>query len=762
MHKNIVSLPACGPVLNRQTPANPPRAWSTTGALLAVLALAAPCARAQDSYTYTGTNGTAAAPSTGTTFAGAFTDTTANTFNVSPASPAGTLTFGGGATTYTAVDDIALTLNGGLAFTNTSGTVTINAGGGTVTAGTATLGFALGAGDVAFAPAINLGTNALAFTGGAAGQATTVSGVISGTGGVTYGSTGTLTLSGNNTYTGGTVVNGGTVVLNKGGGTGTVQGAVTVNTGATLNLATGDAIGYNAGGAVTAVNVNGGTVTSVAGNNEGYLTSFNLTGGTVAAGSLFRFNVNAATPPGITSLASATTSTFAANIDDFPGAGTAGTLTVNVAKGTTTSGVDLTISGVIQQTGQTAGLAGLTKTGAGYLNLTGASTFSGNVAINAGTVNLGAGGADGGASSALGATTGKTITVASGATLSFTANNAFGRGATNTALPTITVNSGGTLLTTRYNVLGAVNLNGGTMTSNDVTDVNNFQAYQLRGNVTVGGTVPSTIASLHSDAVSGGVQLDLPTTFTVNSTGTTGADLTVSAPLRNRSGDYSGFPGGSVGGLTKAGAGTMLLTAASTYTGATTVNAGSLFVSGSLAAGSAVTVSNAGTVFGGTGTVGGAVALNTGATLTAGITTAAAPAVGNLNTGALTLATGSTFNALVTNANSFSTLNAAGTTVLGNAAFSITLAGTASFANGTVLQLITSSVSGAFTNSVYTAGGYSFTADYNTDPGFFDVDVATAAVPEPSTIRLCAGLLIGFAGVARCRQIKGRRNGVSI
>ena len=111
----------------------------------------------------------------------------------------------------------------------------------------------------------------------------------------------------------------------------------------------------------------------------------------------------------------------------------------------------------------------------------------------------------------------------------------------------------------------------------------------------------------------------------------------------------------------------------------------------------------------------------------------------------------------MTNAGSFSTLNAAGTTLLGNAAFSITLAGTASFANGTVLQLITSGVSGAFTNTVYTVGGYSFTADYNTDPGFFDVDVATAAVPEPSTISLCVGLLIGFAGVVQRRRVEGRR-----
>lgn len=80
----------------------------------------------------------------------------------------------------------------------------------------------------------------------------------------------------------------------------------------------------------------------------------------------------------------------------------------------------------------------------------------------------------------------------------------------------------------------------------------------------------------NATATTQGYHLGANTIFTVGSTGATGADLTVSAPLRNQSGDFAD----AAGGFTKSGTGTMLLSGANTYTGGTTVNQGTLTVQG--------------------------------------------------------------------------------------------------------------------------------------------------------------------------------------
>ena len=208
--------------------------------------------------------------------------------------------------------------------------------------------------------------------------------------------------------------------------------------------------------------------------------------------------------------------------------------------------------------------------------------------------------------------------------------------------------------------------------------------------------------------------------------------------------------GGSTTAVTKVGTGALTLGGANTYAGATTVSAGTLVITGSTAAGSAVTVSNSGTMLGGTGTVGGAVTVNNGAIISAGNKVAATPTVGTLTTGALTLNTGSTFNALLSNSGSYSKLSAAGTTTLGNAAFTISLTPGATFTNGTVLELITSGVSGRFTNTDYVTGGYDFKANYTTNAGFFDVTIT--AVPEPATF-VGGLLLVAAAGLGVRRRL---------
>jgi autotransporter-associated beta strand protein len=80
------------------------------------------------------------------------------------------------------------------------------------------------------------------------------------------------------------------------------------------------------------------------------------------------------------------------------------------------------------------------------------------------------------------------------------------------------------------------------------------------------------------------------------------------------------------GTIIKSGTGTMVLSAANTYTGSTTVSNGTLLVNGSLASGATI---NGGTLAG-SGTLGGAVTVNAGGTLAAG---AALNGIGTLTLG---------------------------------------------------------------------------------------------------------------------------------
>ncbi len=189
---------------------------------------------------------------------------------------------------------------------------------------------------------------------------------------------GLVKLGNNNTYTAGTVINGGTLQLGNGtggGGTGIIRGVATVNPGATLILSRVDSVGYNAGVCVSAINVVGGTLSNTSGGNEGYLMDINLTGGTVtSSGGNYVFSAQTPAVYGINSLASPVTSLFSAPIY-FNGLSF-----FNVAQGTTPSGIDLNVSGVIKNS------TGITKSGAGTLELSGANTFAGGLMDNAGTI----------------------------------------------------------------------------------------------------------------------------------------------------------------------------------------------------------------------------------------------------------------------------------------------------------------------------------------------------------------------------------------
>jgi autotransporter-associated beta strand protein len=116
-----------------------------------------------------------------------------------------------------------------------------------------------------------------------------------------------------------------------------------------------------------------------------------------------------------------------------------------------------------------------------------------------------------------------------------------------------------------------------------VAGTGRFQAYGIKGSVTVGGSTASTISDVgqaNGHINVGGVTAGTQTTFQVNDvTGTAATDLLVSAKLQNHA--AAGSLAEVSTGIIKAGAGKMELTDVSRYTGETTVAAGKLALSGS-------------------------------------------------------------------------------------------------------------------------------------------------------------------------------------
>ena len=499
------------------------------------------------------------------------------------------------------------------------------------------------------------GTFTLLATVASGGTATISSAIANhpdiGGGAVTKAGAGTLTLTGGNIFTGAFAINAGTV--NAGGSanntnpTATSLGnmatarAVTVNAGATLNFSSADTIGQFNYKPVGTLVADGGTITRSAGNfnsigdvelkNGGRLTSSN---GQNSAVNSFALNGNV------------TVSGTAASFIDTSGSsnngihiGTSGATSVfDVADVTGDANADLTVSAPLINAVFGAA-AGLIKAGAGTMRTTAGNSYTNGTTLRAGTLvtnnnnGFGSGGTitinDGstGASdtnlfidaSGSSVTMARPITVAnqgSGATTIGASANAGGNFATYSGAITLNksatlqgasagdrteftggiggsggvtvVSSGGTRVIFR----GAANSYGGT------TTITAGSILQLSDGTPTGNSFLADSAAL---VVAGTLRLakagNAETVGALQGSGSVaaiaGADTLV-VGNGGGSGTFSGVlqNGGATLAFTKTGAGTQVLSASSSYTGATNITGGRLQIdsTGALTGTSGITV----------------------------------------------------------------------------------------------------------------------------------------------------------------------------
>jgi len=650
------------------------------------------------------------------------------------------------------------------------------------TAGTVTIAGGVTANDLTFnTTGYTLSGSTLTLNGGTTPTLTigsgsaTISSIVAGSSGLAKSGTGTVTLSAAaNTYTGATAVNAGALVIDATTATGHSffnSSGYAIASGATLQLQSNNASVWRWTGR-TAQITGAGTFLRT-GSAEVYFgnptTSLNQSAGGLAnfQGGTSRYVTTQSTNLGGLTIDNSTVfSSGNVYFDALNGNGTfnsedVGTLFVGM------NGGNGTFSGTINGSGSSA--RSLTKQGSGTQTFSGRNLYTGNTTVNGGTLFINVGTAtvgtfpgaiivnsgtvviDATAATSSSFLNSSGYTIASGATLELTSNNATlwrwsGINAQITGAGTFLrtgsahVYFGNPTVSFNQSAGGLANFQGGTSRYVQTQTTN-------LGGLTVNGATITLSGTGYFDALSGN--------GTINSEDA--GSLVVG--VNGGNGTFSGSINGSTRSLTKQGSGTQTLSGANTYGGGTTVSAGTLLISNTAGsgAGTGSVVVNGGKI-GGSGAFAGALTINAGGTLSPG------SSIQSLASGSLTLNNNSTFEYEVDQIVSLSVgadlqkvtgaLTLSGTVTLTMAQ----LAGSAFAQNTTTFTLInyTGLWNGGFftfngnaiaDGGIFTAGLNTWQLDYDATSGglnFTSDQVAgkfvnITAVPEPATWALLAG-----------------------
>ena len=470
----------------------------------------------------------------------------------------------------------------------------------------------------------NLGTGNVADNGNLIFDLTnnpTISNIISGTGKLTQNGTGTLTLTGANTYGGGTIVNAGTLTVGAGGTLGSLTGSLSVNntniaagsdvvvnlstTAATTTGTLSGTIATPSNGTNTATINNGGQAFTVNqlgnGNYAGVITGAGdfilgslststlilsghntYSGNTILNGGTLDLGNTNAISAGTISFNGGTLQYSASNtIDNSSQFSTADGQEYNID----TNGQNVTLATALTSNG-----GSLSKVGSGTLILTGANTYSGATTISGGNLQVG----NGGASGSLG-----TGNIADNANLIFDlssspviSNDILGTGiVTQNGTGTLTFTganhyTGGTILNAGGLTVGSGGTLGATTGSLSVNNTNSAAGTNVVLNLST--TLPTTTGSLSGTIAT-------PSSGTNTATINNGGQLlTVNQTV---DGTYAGVIAG-VGGFTLGNLSTaaLTLTGHNTYSGNTSLNAGTLVLGSSNAIGAGTVNFNGGTL----------------------------------------------------------------------------------------------------------------------------------------------------------------------